>query len=444
MEKVLNIYLISVIGDSVEMARFENRLEVVSLDEMDWFEFQHFVAHLFQRLGFGKPEEIRRGSDCGRDVIIHSPEGNLIIIECKHHPKSSIGRPTVQKLHSAILTANSRKGFLVTTGKFSPAAIKYAKTLGSTIELVDLRVLADMANRAGIKILKKGENTAVYHVLPPSQELVDEKVLDDVVGIALSHPYTREELTDTVIDEVNFTPAYLLEYSLHENFSTTVGIIHKVHVDRGRILIDGQDGTLIKPELAKYVEQSSLIENWQSPHNKTVYSSGKFKLGLSSVKKRGINFVRELHTKNVGYYGGNNVHYSKKCVPKKSSIFVRSLTQVYFPHLKVSSKIISRKHRLSLVGNRHELEIIQSDAGKCEICGDTLGNKRLLCNSCGKVVHAPRFIFGHSFTCELCEKTICKECAFWTRKYLLFKKKLCENCGQELKVQGKKVKKFEV
>ena len=143
------------------MTHFEkSALEVVSLDDMDWFEFQLFTAHLFQRLGFGKPEEILKGSDCGRDVILHTSSGDLIIIECKHHPKSTIGRPTVQKLHSAILTVNSRKGYLVTTGKFSPSAINYVKTLGSIIELVDLRVLSDMANRAGIKILQKGENTS--------------------------------------------------------------------------------------------------------------------------------------------------------------------------------------------------------------------------------------------------------------------------------------------
>ncbi len=422
----------------------KSALEVVSLDEMNWFEFQHFTAHLFQKLGFGKPEEIQKGSDCGRDVILHSSSGDLIIIECKHHPKSTIGRPTVQKLHSAILTAHSKKGYLVTTGKFSPAAIKYVKTLGSIIELVDLRVLADMANRAGIKLLKKGENTSVYHLLPPSQEIVNEKVINSIIGLALSHPNTPEELTETMIDEISFIPAYLMEYSLHENFSTTVGTIHSVHVDRERILIDGQDGGCIRPELAKYVEQSSLIENWQYPKNEISYLSGKFKLGLSNVKKRGITFVRQLNTKTVGYYGGNNVHYSKKCVPKKSSVFVRSLTQVYIPLLKVSSKIITRKHRLELVGNNHETEIIQSDAGQCEICGDSLGHKRLLCNSCGKVVHAPRFIRGHSFTCELCEKTICKECTFWTRKYLFFKKKLCSVCSNKLKAEGKNVKKFEV
>jgi len=430
-------------GMCAEMTRLEmSSLEVVSLDEMDWFEFQHFTAHLFQKLGFGKPEEIQKGSDCGRDVILHSSSGGLIIIECKHHPKSTIGRPTVQKLHSAILTANSQKGYLVTTGKFSPGAIEYVKTLGSMIELVDLRVLSDMANRAGIKILKKGENTTVYHLVPPSQKLVTEEVIDEIVGTALSHPHTPEELTEIVIDEVTFTPAYLMEYSLHENFSTTVGTIHSVHVNRGRALIDGQDGSPIKPELAKYVEKSAMIENWKAPENETTYSSGKFKLGLSNVKKRGIKFVIESHTQTVGYYGGNNVHYSKTCVPKKSSIFVRSLTQIYIPFIKVSSKIITRKHRLQLVGNKHETETLQSDAGKCEICGDYLDHKRLLCNSCGKVVHAPKFIFGHSYTCELCEKTICKECAFWTRKYLFFKKKLCEDCAKGLKVEGKTVNKF--
>lgn len=421
-----------------------NQLEVVSLDEMDWFEFQHFTAHIFQKLGFGTPEEIQKGSDCGRDVIIHSPQEGTIIIECKHHPKSTIGRPTVQKLHSAILTANSRKGYLVTTGKFSHGAIEYVKTLGSMIELVDLRVLSDMANRAGIRIRKKGENTAVYHLIPPSQEQVNKKVIETVVGKALSHPHTPEELTETRITDITFIPAYLIEYSLHENFSTTVGMIHSIHIDRGHIIIDGQNGSILKQDLAKYVEHSAMTENWQTPTNETVYSSGAFKFGSSTVKKIGINTITGLHTETVSYCGGNNVRYAKTCIPKKSSIFVRSLTQVYIPNLKVASKIVTRKHRLQLVGNKYEIEITQTDAGNCEICEKPLKQKRLLCNSCGKVVHTPLPIIGHSFTCELCKKTICKECASWIKKYIFFKKKLCEKCGQQLKDEGLEVRKFKV
>ncbi|PVX26683.1 MAG: hypothetical protein CW691_00600 [Candidatus Bathyarchaeum sp.] len=426
------------------MTQFDNSsLEVVSLDDMDWFEFQHFTAHLFEKLGFGKADEIQKGSDCGRDVILHSPSGNVIIIECKHHPKSTIGRPTVQKLHSAILTAHSKKGYLVTTGKFSPAAISYAKALGSTIDLVDLRVLADMANRAGIKLLKKGENTTVYHVLPPSKEIVNKQVIKTVVGSALSHPNKAEELTRTTINEITFIPAYLIDYSIHENFCTSVGTVHSVHREYERILVDGQYGTLIKPKLTQYVEKSCMKELWHPSQDDVIYSSGKFKIGLSNAKKRGINFVRGLHTQTVGYYGANNVHYSKKCIPKKSSVFVRSITQVYIPLLNVYSKIISIEHRLELVGNKSRVEVTKGNVEKCELCGELLTKKRLLCNSCGKVVHGPSFL-GHSYICEICKKTICKECAFWTRKYIFFKKKLCADCGEQLKIRGKKIKKFEL
>ena len=38
-------------------------LEVISLDEMDGFEFQQFTAHLFSKLGYGSVEEIRQVSD---------------------------------------------------------------------------------------------------------------------------------------------------------------------------------------------------------------------------------------------------------------------------------------------------------------------------------------------------------------------------------------------
>lgn len=423
--------------------RKNSKIEVVSLDDMGWLEFQHFTAHLFQKLGFGEPEDIKKGSDCGRDVILHTPSGELIIIECKHHPRSSIGRPTVQKLHSAILTAKSKKGYLVTTGKFSPAAVEYSRSLGSTIELVDLRVLADMANRAGIRVLQKGENTIVYHVSPPSDDLIKKTMLRYVVGIAQSSPKTPRELIETKINEVNFIPAYLFEYSLHQNFSTAVGTIHQVDVNRGQLLIDGQDGTVIKPEFAKYVKLYCMVEQWVPPKkDETVYSSGKFKLGLSTVKKRGINFVRALHTETVNYVGGNNVCYSKKCVPNKSSIFVRSISQVYIPFLNVKSKIISQEHQLEIVGNTENAESVDIHHAKCELCGDFLGEKRLLCNSCGRVVHAPKFFVGHSYNCEICKKTICKECTLWTRKYIFFKKKLCEDCGHELEAQGKKVKAF--
>lgn len=415
-------------------------MEVLSLDDMDGFEFERFVAHLFEQLGFGKAEEINKTGDAGRDVVIRTPDGGLIIIECKHHPKGTIGRPVVQKLHSAVITAQAKKGFLVTTGHFSHAATTYAKGLEPMIELVDSRILYDMAKKAQIVLLKKGERTAVYHILPPSQELVEQKVIDHIIGTALSNPNRPRELTKTTVKNTHFTPAYLLEYSLHENFSTTVGIIHRVHVNRERILLDGQHGRFIDARLARMAAPLFMAKNWYPQAQENV-SSGSFKLGYSEAKRIGIKNIQKHHTKTVGYRGKNNVHYTKTCVPHASNVLVQSLTQVYLPLLTVSCRIVTREHRLSLCGNQNEVEVLESDAGICEICGEKLSHERLLCNSCGRVVHTPSLI-GHSYSCELCSKTICKECAYWTRKYLFFKKKLCESCAEKLEREGKNVKKL--
>jgi restriction system protein len=117
-------------------------LEVVSLDDMSWFEFQQFVAHLFEKLGYGKCKKILKGNDSGRDIILSSTAG-LTVIECKHYSRGSIGRPVVQKLHSAVISARAKQGFLVTTGRFSAKATEYAGQVQPSIRLVDLRILID-------------------------------------------------------------------------------------------------------------------------------------------------------------------------------------------------------------------------------------------------------------------------------------------------------------
>jgi len=268
--------------------------------------------------------------DAGQDVRIRSPDGDLMIIECKHHPHGTIGRPTVQKLHSAVISANAKKGFVVTTGRFSNVAIDYAENLGTLIELIDSRIIYDMANRAGIKLFKKGETTLVFHVLPPSQELVEQIVIDNVIGSAQSHPFTPDQLAKTNIVNIFFVPAYQIIYSLNEDFSTSVGRIHRIRISRDCILIDGSTGGILDPRITRMTTQSSMIENW-IPQEREIVSSGKFKLGYTRAKSLAIKYIRRRNTQTVSYYGANNVHYTKTCVPHISKILIKSLTQIYVP-----------------------------------------------------------------------------------------------------------------
>lgn len=60
-----------------------------------------------------------------------------------------LGRPVVQKLHSATLTSNSCRALIVTTGKFSQDAENYAQSLTDiVVELIDMAKLAHMISVA--------------------------------------------------------------------------------------------------------------------------------------------------------------------------------------------------------------------------------------------------------------------------------------------------------
>jgi restriction system protein len=239
-------------------------LDVVSLDNMGWFEFEQFVAQLFEKLNIGKAKEIRKGSDAGKDIILESPQG-LIIVECKHHPRGSIGRPVVQKLHSAVITSKATKGFLVTTGHFSENATKYARGLKVEIELVDSRILSDMANRVNIKILKKGERTSVFHVIPPYQQIIEQTIIEANTRNVVSFPNTPNQLSKAEVKNIEYVPAYLFEYDLHQIFKTSAGIIRTLAVADGWLLLNGETGEVIPYKLPEIISMKYMIEDWH-PH----------------------------------------------------------------------------------------------------------------------------------------------------------------------------------
>lgn len=82
----------------------------IHLDMIDGFEFERACADIFSGAGWGRVERIGGVADGGRDLIIHGDDGRKTIVECKHQPNSSIGRPIVQKLHSAVMSEDAAGG----------------------------------------------------------------------------------------------------------------------------------------------------------------------------------------------------------------------------------------------------------------------------------------------------------------------------------------------
>lgn len=128
---------------------------VIHLDMIDGFGFERACADIFAGAGLGHVEQLGGGgADGGIDLLIRGRDGSLTAVECKHHPNGSIGRPIVQKLHSAVISSGASRGIVVTTGRFTEDAKAHAEELSRTvrISLFDRSHLADLADRAGIRL----------------------------------------------------------------------------------------------------------------------------------------------------------------------------------------------------------------------------------------------------------------------------------------------------
>jgi len=75
------------------------------LDDLSGFEFEDVIEDVFRNLGYENVRQADRTADEGRDVLMEEVVDGTrraIIVECKH--TGTVGRPVVQKLHSAIAT----------------------------------------------------------------------------------------------------------------------------------------------------------------------------------------------------------------------------------------------------------------------------------------------------------------------------------------------------
>ncbi|MBA3667638.1 MAG: restriction endonuclease [Sphingomonas sp.] len=107
------------------------------------YEFEQFVAHLLQCMGY-HARVTKASGDGGVEVIAHRDELGfeppIIKVQCKQTLGNS-GRPDVQKLFGAI--EQGEMGLFVTLGSFSPDARVYEQAK-SNLRLIDGRTLVEL------------------------------------------------------------------------------------------------------------------------------------------------------------------------------------------------------------------------------------------------------------------------------------------------------------
>lgn len=107
--------------------------------------FEHYCAGLFRSSGY-LAQVTSKTRDGGYDLVLERG-GVHYIAECKCYTTTTVGRPDLQKLVGANVTARGQGMIFVTTSDYSSDAREYAGQAG--IELIDGRQLTLLARQVG-------------------------------------------------------------------------------------------------------------------------------------------------------------------------------------------------------------------------------------------------------------------------------------------------------
>jgi len=405
--------------------------ETVVLETLDGYEFEKLCAKIFQNLEYGTVEVMPLSGDGGRDLLIHTREG-LVVVECKHQPHTSIGRPVVQKLHSAVISSKAVKGILVTSGKFSIQAVDHANSLMPKIEMVDQKILGDLATRAGIELILEGKRHTVLRYPLSEATALKNKIVTFLGKKAKSSPTRVEDILNITIRRVEFRPSYMIQYDVNSTFETNVGIIHREYLQDGKFLIDGNSGNLLKQELAIHLSSATLAVYNETDFSGVPFSRTDFVIDDRSLAGIAKKIIIDRHTRSISYTGRNNQRYTKLCVPAEKDVFISNIKQVYLPVQDIHLGILKQDYSVTGIENAKQV-LSYTTMLNCRICNSYISDGGIICNSCGALVHGHRLLDAHGFTCKICGKTICRDCTYDGG----FLNKVCKQCaeksGQQLK-----------
>lgn len=98
------------------------------LEDLTPEAFKVFVAVLFRMRGY-QASVGPRALESGSDLVLQNPAGMQELAICLLHPEREVDQKALLQFHAAMLhNQNAVRGYVITTGSFSPPAVKWART----------------------------------------------------------------------------------------------------------------------------------------------------------------------------------------------------------------------------------------------------------------------------------------------------------------------------
>ena len=113
--------------------------------QMSWREFELLISEAFRLQGYRVEEAGGGGADGGVDLVLRRG-GEIQLVQCKHWRAYNVGVEVIRELYGVMTARGAAAGFVVTSGKFTPAATEFAT--GRNLTLIDGPRLDTMIRKA--------------------------------------------------------------------------------------------------------------------------------------------------------------------------------------------------------------------------------------------------------------------------------------------------------
>lgn len=367
--------------------------------------FEEFTAKLYDALGYDA-ELMPLTGDEGRDVIARSPT-QWVVIECKHSLGGTVGRPVIQKLHSALMTLKApigmnRRGAVVTSGGFSRAAKEYVAAEGLPIDLIDFDRLLATVRGVGWNLTDPSVPAASYVPLLPSSE-VESAVRLALDRRVLVNPGKARDYLRTVELAPAFRALYRVAYSYEKEARSPSGLPLGWLQGNASVWIDADTGERVREPAVEACYRSGPVigdsRDWP-----TVALSG------SQIATMVAADAALEATQTFSYVGANNQSYTHTCEFRASEVSIDFLQLIFVPEYRAS--LVVGASPVSVAFYRHG-ESISPVRG--------LKRRAMLCASCKRlgVRGRPSMGIGSPDHCRKCRATTCRSCATRIRSWLI-------------------------
>jgi len=154
---------IAVVEETTAEEQWKQKLQLSLTEKLTPSAFERLVQRLLRESGFTQVEVTGRSGDGGIDgkgiARVHGLLSFHVLFQCKRY-RGSVGAPEIRDFRGAMV-GRTDKGLFITTGTFTPAAIKEATRDGAPA--IDLINGDDLAEK--LKDLKMGVTSKTVEVV---------------------------------------------------------------------------------------------------------------------------------------------------------------------------------------------------------------------------------------------------------------------------------------